>query len=672
MLLSDKSIKEAINSGKIVITPYFEDCVQPSSIDIHLDSKFLLFNRAKHGVIDVKQKQDELMTSVEIKDGEPFMLHPGEFVLGSTLESIKLPSDIAGRIEGKSSLGRLGLLIHSSLPFDELVAAYADGKLEFLPIGKIVRERLSIKVASFHPRTLKMGLFTVTDYIENPPDKIFEIRFRSGRKINVTAGHNLFTVNEEGAIASVRCLNLKKGTFAAVPAEMPLADEPYFALNVESIFKETSNPGNVIVHSPALTRLVNKNRGAFADMTDRMLEYSQEQGKLGLQSFLQLEPSQNLPNDAHFCFKGSQSHTQLPLNLEVDEDLAWCLGLFVAEGHHRRKQINFANYDPLVRERVNRYFGMLGIDTYSNDHGVTVPSSLVSSFFAGLGLNKHAAEKRIPRVVFSFSRKNLIAFFDGMITGDGLAREERISYWTTSFGLVNDLLYLCVLLGLRASYSKRIREGSSATYEVTIPKNQHKILNTIPIPNAILVQMRKDANLTMKQAAAGLGLKYAGRIWNVEHKYKWQSMKRQSLKSLFNLYKSNIDGKKSMPIKKLIEGDILFDEVVEVIDTGRVERTYDLEVRENGEKLGNFVAGFGGVIVSNTAGYVDPGWEGNLTLELSNVSPLPITLYYKMKIGQISFTQMSTPVDKPYGSKGLGSHYQGQKVPVASKFHEEF
>lgn len=123
MLLSDKSIKEAIAKGKIVIKPYFDDCVQPSSIDIHLDSKFLMFNRAKHGVIDVRQKQEELMTPVEIKDGEPFILHPGEFVLGSTLEFVKMPNDIAGRIEGKSSLGRLGLLIHST-------AGYIDAGFE--------------------------------------------------------------------------------------------------------------------------------------------------------------------------------------------------------------------------------------------------------------------------------------------------------------------------------------------------------------------------------------------------------------------------------------------------------------------------------------------------------------------------------------------------------------
>jgi len=104
MLLSDRSIKEAISAGRIVLKPYFEDCVQPSSIDIHLDNKFLLFNKAQHALIDVRQKQDALMKSVEI----------GEFVLGSTLESLKLPNDIAGRIEGKSSLGRLGLLIHST------------------------------------------------------------------------------------------------------------------------------------------------------------------------------------------------------------------------------------------------------------------------------------------------------------------------------------------------------------------------------------------------------------------------------------------------------------------------------------------------------------------------------------------------------------------------------
>jgi len=94
--------------------PFHPECVQPSSVDVHLSSKFLVFNRVQHSLINVREKQNDLMQSVEVTSDEPFILHPGEFVLGSTVESVKMPNNIAGRIEGKSSLGRLGLLIHST------------------------------------------------------------------------------------------------------------------------------------------------------------------------------------------------------------------------------------------------------------------------------------------------------------------------------------------------------------------------------------------------------------------------------------------------------------------------------------------------------------------------------------------------------------------------------
>ena len=114
MILSDRSIREKISQGLIKIEPYHEECVQPSSVDVHLSSNFLVFNKVKNAVIDVREKQDRLMERVEIEAGEPFVLHPNEFVLGSTLEKFTMPDEIAGRIEGKSSLGRLGLLIHST------------------------------------------------------------------------------------------------------------------------------------------------------------------------------------------------------------------------------------------------------------------------------------------------------------------------------------------------------------------------------------------------------------------------------------------------------------------------------------------------------------------------------------------------------------------------------
>ncbi|WKD62136.1 Deoxycytidine triphosphate deaminase [Corynebacterium ciconiae DSM 44920] len=117
MLLSDHDIRDAIDSQALVITPYDESLVQPSSIDVRMDRFFRVFNNSKYTHIDPKLQQDELTSLVEVEEDEPFVLHPGEFVLGATLERFRLPGDLAGRLEGKSSLGRLGLLTHSTAGF---------------------------------------------------------------------------------------------------------------------------------------------------------------------------------------------------------------------------------------------------------------------------------------------------------------------------------------------------------------------------------------------------------------------------------------------------------------------------------------------------------------------------------------------------------------------------
>src|SRR3954471_21836549 len=126
MILSDRSIREALQAGEIEIDPLDERCIQPSSVDLHLDRYFRVFLNHTMRVIDVKEDQEELTELVEMKGDDPFMLHPGEFVLGSTLERVKLPTDLVARLEGKSSLGRLGLLIHSTAGF---VDAGWDGQL---------------------------------------------------------------------------------------------------------------------------------------------------------------------------------------------------------------------------------------------------------------------------------------------------------------------------------------------------------------------------------------------------------------------------------------------------------------------------------------------------------------------------------------------------------------
>ena len=117
VILSDRTIREQLAAGRIVIEPLDETCIQPSSIDVKVSNLFRVFRNHTAAVIDVKKDMTHLTELVEIADGEAFMLHPGEFALGSTLERVAVPDDMVARVEGKSSLGRLGLLIHSTAGF---------------------------------------------------------------------------------------------------------------------------------------------------------------------------------------------------------------------------------------------------------------------------------------------------------------------------------------------------------------------------------------------------------------------------------------------------------------------------------------------------------------------------------------------------------------------------
>jgi dCTP deaminase len=117
VILSDRSLREALATGRIIVDPLDDSCIQPSSIDLKVDGLFRVFRNHTAGVIDVRQDLEDLTELVSIPAEGVFMLHPGEFVLGSTAERISVPDDLVARIEGKSSLGRLGLLIHSTAGF---------------------------------------------------------------------------------------------------------------------------------------------------------------------------------------------------------------------------------------------------------------------------------------------------------------------------------------------------------------------------------------------------------------------------------------------------------------------------------------------------------------------------------------------------------------------------
>ena len=136
MILSDKSIKDRIAEQSIAIDPLLEGSIQPASVDLRLDSSLLIFSNSWRTHIDVREPAEDISDSVEIQDEKPFILHPGQFALGSTLERITISNDLVARIEGKSSLARYGLLIHSTAGF---VDPGWDGKLtlEFSNVGML-------------------------------------------------------------------------------------------------------------------------------------------------------------------------------------------------------------------------------------------------------------------------------------------------------------------------------------------------------------------------------------------------------------------------------------------------------------------------------------------------------------------------------------------------------
>jgi dCTP deaminase len=117
VVLSDNTIRAEIEAERIVIDPFDASLIQPSSVDVRVDNRFRVFQNSRYPYIDVRQPMEDLTELVEVEGDEPFILHPGEFVLGQTLERVTLPNDLVARLEGKSSLGRLGLLIHSTAGF---------------------------------------------------------------------------------------------------------------------------------------------------------------------------------------------------------------------------------------------------------------------------------------------------------------------------------------------------------------------------------------------------------------------------------------------------------------------------------------------------------------------------------------------------------------------------
>jgi dCTP deaminase len=672
MILSDRDLRALIENGTLVIDPFDPDSVQPSSIDLRVGNQFRVFANSRYPYIDVRQPMEGLTEMVEASDDEPFILHPGEFVLGSTLERVALPNDKVGRLEGKSSLGRLGLLIHSSLPEDEPVLFRDEnGVTSWRPVDEIVRKSLNGDVVAFDPDSFEVSYAAVTGWYNGPPDRIFEVVLASGRSVRVTAGHNLFTLDPEGRLTKIRTGELRPGTFVALPGRVPASQSSTPEINLATLADEKD-----------FDRLVFEGEAIDELFRDKYPEVAQALKEAGIGHADYYRSKSRLPaavarqligvkrSDLSVSVRGSRR--SLPNLISIDTDIAWLLGLYVAEGHRHNHRVVWSNANQRILDRVGRILLSCGLPVSRAPVAITCCSSLLSLVIRWIGTGDGSHHKRVPPMVFGWPDNLVEAFIEGFVDGDGSREQTRVSLWTSSEMLVADFLALMPRLGKRAEASKRER-GTSQLFQISVPHGEHKLLTAVPLPDRLLVRLREELGWNQVTAARQLGYTSTTDLCNIEQRSDRDAVRLRTLRRFVAGFEGLAEGSPAFSrLRRLTEGDLAWDRVVEVRDTGEQKAIFDLEVRPRGRRIENFLAGRGGVFVSNTAGFVDAGFDGYLTLELSNVANLPITLYPGMKIGQLCLFEMSSPAERPYGSEELGSKYHGQVGPTPSRYFENF
>jgi dCTP deaminase len=233
-------------------------------------------------------------------------------------------------------------------------------------------------------------------------------------------------------------------------------------------------------------------------------------------------------------------------------------------------------------------------------------------------------------------------------------------------------MYLTTRLGKLGSMYSRKREQhipmsdvdwEGEMWSVDVSGERHKRGQYLPVPSNLLRDFRERADMRMEDAAEAMGYASKSSISNVENE-EYNTVKRETLRRFRDTYaEAGVD---TTRLDQILDGDVRFERVVSVEETDRVEPTYDLEVQPNGRTIENFLGGRGGVFLSNTAGLCDPGYQGQITLELSNLGTAPVALTPGMRISQLTFTELKTPADRPYGAE-RGSKYQDQSGPQASK-----
>jgi len=681
MILSDGDIRRRLEAGDLVIEP-LDDLdlqIQPASVDFRLGREFLEFERTNISSIH-PDRGDEVeqyvsRTHVPAEDqstlegfegdedfkrvNDEFILHPGDFVLGTTMERVEIPDDLIAHVEGRSSLGRLAVVVHASLPAEEEVFLWTpESGYGFYEIGEVVEREIDAWAVAFDPVTLQVRTHRVTDHITNPAKRIYRVTLDSGRQVHVTRDHNLFTLDAEGRITRVASEDAE-GTAVLVPKALPGSPTEQRAIDL-------------LEHVEPTETTLYASDGLGAADWEKLPRASQRQYQRNESAPMDAVSRLATPDDVEVAFK--RSDYRLPREIPVTRELGWTVGFYVAEGSARRKQIRVSNTDRPLLDRFAGFFEAYDTSLSWNEREritrLTVCSPLWSQLFRDLAGAGDA--KTVPEAVFNWPLPAAEGFLEGLLDGDGHHQAERATLHTGHEELVNRVMYLVAQLGKQSSAYNREREihiqmsdgdWEGEIWSVDTSGECHKRGQYLPVPNELLRALREAAGMDLAAAAEAMGYASTSSITNVETRH-YPTMKRTTLRRFREAYaEAGVD---TTRLDRILDGDVRFEKVVSVEATDRVEPTYDLEVQPDGRAIENFLGGRGGVFLSNTAGIVDPGYRGQITLELSNLGNAPVALKPGMRISQLTFTELKNPAERPYGAE-RGSKYQDQTGPQASR-----
>ena len=531
-VLSDRDIRTALESGEIAIRPYDPVDLQPSSVDLHLDRSFRVFRNNRYAYIDVRSPQPDLTELLRVADDEPFILHPGEFVLGQTLEWVELPNDLVARLEGKA------LALDTPVP---------------TPTGWKTMAELERGDTVFDETGRPTMIVDATPPITGRPCR--EVMFSDGTRVVADASHQWATIDKNGR------------RHGRARVEIRTTDE---------IARTLRSNGELNHHVP-------------------------------LAGPVQYPARLDLPIEPYTlgAWLGDGTTAAAAITSVDDEIL---------------EQISGEGY-PVRRLAYARHLFSVGATGRTREarSGRFIRNGTLSSLLCNLGLRDG---KYVPRQYLEAGVGQRLALLQGLMDTDGYVDDVagRCEFTSIKENLADAVVELAASLGFRPIKSQGRAMLNGVDHG---PKYRVKFTPDRPV-------FRLSRKLARQKDATARF-----------HRFRAIDVVREV---------------PSVPVR-----------CVQVASPRGVFLVSRAFIPTHNSSLGRL-----GLLIHSTAGYVDPGWKGNLTLELSNVANLPIALYFGMKIGQISFFKMSSEVDRPYGSPELGSKYQGQSEPTASAFHRDF